>query len=114
MLKIEYTQQMLQEAQKAHNEAIAKKYKLLRNLLSSDACVCRKMYKHDLWAGVNGKVTKRKHPCTWAAFQDCLEIHKLTVFTADAAKRQWYYIQQAVRKPQRATVQKHLMYGSVE
>jgi hypothetical protein len=35
---------------------------------------------------------------------DCLELHKLTVFTADAAERQWYYIQQGIRKPQRATV----------
>jgi hypothetical protein len=36
-LKIEQTQQMLQEAQNAHNEAIAKTYELLRNLLSGDA-----------------------------------------------------------------------------
>ena len=35
-LEIEQTQQMLQEAQKAHCEAIAKTYKLLRNLLSGD------------------------------------------------------------------------------
>jgi hypothetical protein len=72
-VEIEQTQQMLQEAQKAHNEAIAKRYELLRNLLSSDAqtqwdCVCRKMHEHDLWAGVNGKVTKGRCTCTWAAF----------------------------------------------
>ena len=35
---------------------------------------------------------------------DCLELHKLTVFTAGAAERQRYYIQQGIRKPQRATV----------
>jgi hypothetical protein len=44
-VEIEQTQQMLQEAQKAHNKAIAKSYKQLRNLLSGDAqsqwdCVC--------------------------------------------------------------------------
>ncbi len=44
----------------------------------------------------------------WAAFRDCLELHELTVFTADAAERQWFYIQQVVRKPQRATVQQHI------
>jgi hypothetical protein len=43
------------------------------------------------------------------SFQDCLELHKLTVFSADAAKRQWFYIQQAVCKPQRATVQQHTL-----
>jgi hypothetical protein len=36
-LEIEQTQQILQEAQKAHNKAIAKMYELWRNLLSSDA-----------------------------------------------------------------------------
>jgi hypothetical protein len=58
-LEIEQTQQMLQEAQKVHNEAIVNRYKLLRNLLSHDAqsqwdCLCHKMHGHDLWAAVNG------------------------------------------------------------
>jgi hypothetical protein len=35
-VEIEQTQQMLQEAQKAHNIGIAKSYKQLRNLLSGD------------------------------------------------------------------------------
>jgi hypothetical protein len=108
-VKIEQTQQMLQEAQKAHNKAIAKTYKQLRKLLSSNAqsqwdCVCRKMHEHDSWAVVNSQVTKGRHPRTRTSFLECLELHKLTVFSADAAKRQRFYIQQAVRKPQRATV----------
>jgi hypothetical protein len=61
-VEIEQTQQMLQEAQKAHNKAIAKTYKQLRNLLSGDAqskwdCICHKMHKHDSWAEVNSQVT---------------------------------------------------------
>jgi hypothetical protein len=35
-VEIEQTQQMLQEAQKAHNKAIAETYEQLRNLLSGD------------------------------------------------------------------------------
>ncbi len=35
--EIEQTHQMLQEAQKVHNKAIAKSYKQLRNLLPSNA-----------------------------------------------------------------------------
>jgi hypothetical protein len=50
-------------------------------------------------------MTKGRHPRTWMSFLDCLELHKLTVFSADAAKSQRFYIQQAVHKPQRATVQ---------
>jgi hypothetical protein len=43
---------MLQEAQKAHDKAIPKSYKQLRNLLSGNAqslldCVCREMHKCD-------------------------------------------------------------------
>ncbi len=36
-------------------------------------------------------------------------MHKLMVFTADTAKRQRFYIQQVVCKPQRATVQQHIL-----
>jgi hypothetical protein len=66
-VEIEQTQQLLQEFQKAHDNAIAKIYKQLRNLLSSNPqsqwnCVCRKMHECDSWAGVNGQVTKGRHP----------------------------------------------------
>ncbi len=108
-VETEQTNQMLQEAQKAHDKAIAELYKQLRNLLSGNAQsqwdpVCREMQERDSWAAVNGQMTKGRHPRTWMSFLDCLELHKLTVFSADAAKRQQFYIQQAVRKPQRATV----------
>jgi hypothetical protein len=109
-VEIEQTQQMLQEAQKAHNKAIAKTYEQLRNLLSGDVqsqwgCVCHEMHKRDSWAAVNSQVTKGMCPQTWTSFLDCLELHKLIVFSAeDAAERQRFYIQQAVGKPQRATV----------
>ncbi len=106
-VEIEQTSQMLQEAQKAPNKAIAKTYEQLRNLLSGDAqsqwdCIYCKMHERDSWAAVNGQVTKGRHPRTWMSFMDCLELHKLMVFSADAAKRQQFYIQQVVHKPQRA------------
>ncbi len=67
------------------------------------------MHKGDLWAAVNGQVTKGWRPQTSMSFLDCLELHKLTVFSADAAKRQRFYTQQVVRKPQRATVRQHIL-----
>ncbi len=117
-VEIEQTQQMLQKAQKAHNKAIAKSYKQLRNLLSGKAqsqwdSLCRKMHERDSWGAVNGQVIKGRCPRTWTSFLDCLELHKLTVFSADAAKRQQFYIQQAVRKPQRATVRQHILQMGV-
>ncbi len=35
---------------------------------------------------------------------DCIKLHKLTVFPADAAEKQRYYMQQMIKKPQRVTV----------
>ncbi len=112
-VEIEQTTQMLQESQRAHDKAIAESYEQLRNLLSGDAQsqwdrFCRKMHKNDSWAAVNGKITKGRCPRMWMSFLDCLELHKLTVFSADTAEKQRFYIQQAVRKPQRATVQQHI------
>jgi hypothetical protein len=117
-VEVEQTQQMLQEAQKAHDKAVAKSYEQLRNLLSGDAQsqwdrVCREMHKHDSWAAVNSQVTKGRLPQMWMSFQYCLELHKLTVFSADAAEKQQFYIQQAVRKPQKATVRQHILQMGV-
>jgi hypothetical protein len=49
----------------------------------------------------------------WMSSQDCLELHKLTVFSADAAERQRFYIQEAVCKSQWATVQQHTLQMGV-
>jgi hypothetical protein len=111
-VEIEQTQQLLQDFQKGHDKAITKVYEQPRNLLSGNLqsqwdCVCQVMHERDSWAGVSGQMTKGRHQQMWMSFQDCRELHKLTVFSADAAKRQRYYIQQLVRKPQRATVQQH-------
>ncbi len=66
-MEIEQTQQMLQEAKKAHDKTIAESYKQLRNLLPGNAQsqwdhVCCEMLKRDLWAAVNGQVTKCRRP----------------------------------------------------
>ncbi len=96
-VEIEQTQQMLQEAQEAHDKALTKLYEQLRNLLSGNTqsqwdCVCCEMHKCDSWAAVNCQVTNGRRPQTWTSFLDCLELHKLTVFSADAAERQRFYM----------------------
>jgi hypothetical protein len=62
-LEIKETQKMLQETQKPHYKENAKRYELLRNLLSVTHSV-----KHDLWAGANGQVIVGRCPRTWATF----------------------------------------------
>jgi hypothetical protein len=65
-VEIEQTQQLLQDFQKAHDKAIAKVYKQVRNLLSGNPQsqwdrVCPKMHERDSWAGVNSQVTEGRH-----------------------------------------------------
>jgi hypothetical protein len=35
---------------------------------------------------------------------DCIELHNLTIFPADATEKQHYYMQQTIKKPQQVTV----------
>jgi hypothetical protein len=37
---------------------------------------------------------------SWILFMDCIKLHKLTFFPADAAEKQHYYMQQMIKKPQ--------------
>jgi hypothetical protein len=63
-----------------------------------------KMHTKNPWIGMNGKTNKSLCIRYWFSFIDCIEIHKLTIFPADAAEKQHYYMQQTIKKPQRVTV----------
>ncbi len=39
---------------------------------------------------------------------DCIELHKLTIISVDTAEKQRYYMTQAVKKPQQATVPQYI------
>jgi hypothetical protein len=62
------------------------------------------MHTKSPWIGVNGKSNKSICMKFWISFMDCIELHKLTVFPADAAEKQHYYMQQMIKKPQRVMV----------
>ena len=53
---------------------------------------------------MSGKSNKGICVKSWILFMDCIELHKLTIFPADAAENQRYYMQQTIKKPQRVTV----------
>ncbi len=56
------------------------------------------------WIGVNGKSNQGICVKSWISFMDCIELHKLTVFPADTAEKQHYYMQQTIKKPQQVMV----------
>jgi hypothetical protein len=62
------------------------------------------MHMKNLWIGVNGKSNKGIRVKSRISFMDCIKLHKLTVFPADAAEKQHYYMKQTIKKPQRVTV----------
>ena len=62
------------------------------------------MHNKDPWVAVDGSLNQGPCKRDWDSFLDCIELHKLTIFSRDAAKLQRYYMQQHVRKPQRVTV----------
>ncbi len=62
------------------------------------------MHQKDPWVAVDGSLNQRPCEKTWESFLDCVELHKLTIFSCDAAELQRYYMQQHIRKPQRVRV----------
>jgi hypothetical protein len=66
------------------------------------------MHSKDPWIGVNGKSHRGLRVHSWLSFQDCIELHKLTIFPADAAEKQCFYMQQTIKKPQRVTVHQYM------
>ena len=66
------------------------------------------MHTKDPWIAVNGTTHNGPRTKTWASFLDCIELHKLTIFSCDAAELQHYYMQHYVKKPQRITVRAFL------
>jgi hypothetical protein len=82
-----------------------KAYKLFRCFVVSEARmqwdrIMNKMHTKNPCIGVNGKSKKGIRVQAWISFMDCIELHKLTIFPADAAEKQRYYMQQTIKKPQ--------------
>jgi hypothetical protein len=52
------------------------------------------------WVGVNGKSNKGICVKSWISFMDCIKLHKLTIYPADAAEKHVV----TLKKPQQVTV----------
>ncbi len=66
------------------------------------------MHSKDPWIGMNDKSHQDLCMSSWLSFQYCIKLHKLTVFPADAAEKQRFYMQQMVKKPQRVMVHQYM------
>ncbi len=53
------------------------------------------------WEDIEGVKHNGLHRKSQQSLKDCIEFHKLTVFTVDAAERLRYYLMCSVKKPVR-------------
>ena len=106
---IDQAEKLLKQIKKTALKEIVKAYELIRTYFVDEARtqwdkVVQEMHHKDPWVAVDGSLNKGPRERDWDSFLDCIELHKLTIFSCDAAKLQRYYMQQHVRKPQRVTV----------
>ena len=101
-----------EEMQKAREKALAeiiKTYELIRVYFVGKALTqwdkaVSEMHTKEPWVAVNGESHKGSRMKIWASFLGCIELHKFTIFSCDAAELQRYYMQQGIKKPQRILV----------
>ncbi len=106
---IDATEKLLEQAEKNALKEVVKAYELICTYFIGKARtqwdkVVQEMHQKDPWVAVDGSLNQGPCKKTWDSFLDCIELHKLTIFSCDAAELQRYYMQQHIRKPQRVTV----------
>ncbi len=106
---VDQAEKLLKQNEKNALKEIVKAYELIRTYFVGKARtqwdkVVQEMHHKDPWVAVDGSLNKGPCEKDWDSFLDCIELHKLTIFSCDAAKLQRYYMQQHIRKPQRVTV----------
>ncbi len=70
--------------------------------------IVQEMHTKDPWVAVNGQLHKGLCTQSWVSFQDCVELHKLTFFPADATEKQHFCMQQTIKKPQHVTMHQYM------
>jgi hypothetical protein len=102
-----------EDAYAKHAEAIGVHYNLFRQLLSDKPQVqwdriVEDVHNKDPWTGLNGE----KHPGlrmkTAKSLEDCIMLHKITVFSVDATEHQKAYMMGSLKKPHQLTVRNHI------
>ena len=107
--ELEQTRLDKKAAQAKRNLAAGQFFTFYANLLSKDA-----RYQWDKivalqvdtapWTDIQGKEQPTACVKLYPSFMDSVTLHLQTVFAEDAAEREWYYISNVLKKPQRVPV----------
>ena len=106
---LEQAKKLAEKDRKTALKEIVKAYELMCTYFVGEARtqwdkIVIEMHNKDPWVAVDGSPNKGPRKRDWDSFLDCIELHKLTIFSCDAAELQRYYMQQHIRKPQRVTI----------
>ncbi len=101
---LKQAEELAEKDPKTFWKEIVKAYELIRTYFVGEARIqwdktVLEMHNKDPWVAADGSLHKGPRERDWNSFLDCIELHKLTIFSCDAAKLQRYYMQQHVRKP---------------
>jgi hypothetical protein len=88
-------------------------YDLFRKLLRDEPeiqwdCIVTEMHTKTPWGDIKGVKHKSLRGKLHQSSTDCIEFHKLTVFTVNAAERLRYYLMCSAKKPIRWTIRMHI------
>jgi hypothetical protein len=71
-------------------------------------CIVTEMHITNPWEDIKGAKHNSLRGKLHQSLTDCIEFHKLMVFTVDAAERLKYYLMCSIKKPIRWSIQMHI------
>ena len=94
-------------------------YDLFRKTLKDDHelqwdRIVEDMHLKDPWEDLRGVKHDGLRRKSVKSLQDCIDFHKLTVYSVDAAERQRFYMMCNLKKPAKSSIRAHVTRGMVQ
>jgi len=103
----------LNKAKASESAKVGLVYKLFRKTLKEDPklqwdCIVNDMHAKDPWEDLRGVKHDGLRRKSSASLWECIDFHKLTVYSVDAAERQRFYMLYNLKKPAESTIRAHV------
>jgi hypothetical protein len=113
LTKVKAAKVRLIDAKVAESTLTCLAYDLFQKLLRDEPkiqwdWIVTDMHTKSPWEDIKSVKHNSLHRKLQQSLTDCIEFHKLTVFTVDAAERLRYYLMCSVKKPVRWTIRMHI------
>jgi hypothetical protein len=110
---IEAAKTELIRAEASESAKVGLVYKLFRKGLKEDPesqwdCIVDDMHAKDPWEDLKGAKHDRLRRKSTLSLWECIDFHKLTVYSIDAAERQRFYMLCNLKKPAKSSIRAHV------